>query len=132
MSGPGLATDVAVSTPRILLVEDDAGVRRALQFSLELEAFRVEVFESASALMGRGELTAPGCLVIDYHLPDTNGLDLLDVLRARGVRLPAVLITSNPKEIVRRRAAHSGVEIIEKPLLCDALADAVRDALGRA
>jgi two-component system response regulator FixJ len=132
MNGAAQVTEPAAPDPRILLVEDDAGVRRSLQFSLALEAFRVEAYESASALLGRGDLTTPGCLIIDYHLPDLNGLDLLDALRARGVILPAVLITSHPKGSVCLRAAAAGVEIVEKPLMCDALAIAVRKALSSA
>ena len=117
------------ATDRVILVEDDAAVRQSVQFALELDAFQVDAFESAAALLDRGEFGGPGCLVLDYHLPDGNGLDLLAALRARDVALPAVLISTNPKPAVRRRAREAGVPIVEKPLLCDALADAIRTAL---
>jgi len=116
--------------PRVFLIEDDSAVRRALQFSLELDAFTVEAFESAEALSRRGDLSTAACLVIDYHLPDLNGLDLLQGLRADGVEVPAVLVTSQPNHAVRARAVSAGVEIVEKPLLSDALADAIRAGLA--
>lgn len=116
--------------PRIFVIEDDPAVRRALQFSLELDAFTVEAFESAEALSRRGDLLKAACLVIDYHLPDRNGLDLLEGLRSEGVGLPAVLVTSQPNRAVRARAAAAGVQIVEKPLLSDSLTDAIRAAVS--
>ncbi|OYY84809.1 MAG: response regulator, partial [Rhizobiales bacterium 35-66-30] len=70
-------------------------------------------------------------IVVDYYLPGQDGLELLGQLKARHVSLPAILITSNPAENVRRRASSAGVAIIEKPLLSNALSDAVRDSLAR-
>jgi FixJ family two-component response regulator len=70
--------------------------------------------------------------VLDQNLPGMSGLDLLAVLRARRIDLPAVLITTHPNAALRRRAAQSGVVIIEKPLLGEALVQGVRAALERA
>ncbi len=64
------------------------------------------------------------------RLPDTNGLDLIRGLRGRGVSLPAILITSDPSLLVRSRAQRDGVAIVEKPLLGNALADAIRRAMS--
>ena len=71
-----------------------------------------------------------GCLVLDYNLPGIDGLDLLERLRAAEVTLPAILITTNPRKALRARAALAGVQIVEKPLLTDALRDSVNAALG--
>jgi FixJ family two-component response regulator len=69
--------------------------------------------------------------VIDFKLPEMNGLDLLAALRGRGVQLPAILVTSHPTNALRRRAAEETTPIIEKPLFGDALTDAIRSMLGR-
>lgn len=61
------------------------------------------------------------CLVIEQDLPDGRGLDLLRELRARGVRTPAVLMTTNPTAAFRKRAADAGAPIVEKPLLGEEL-----------
>ena len=124
-----MAPTPPTAAERVILVEDDAAVRQSVQFALELDAFSVDAFDSAAALLDGGDLDSLGCLVLDYHLPDTNGLDLLEHLRARGVVLPAVLVSTNPKAAVRRRAREAGVVIVEKPLLTDALSDAIRTAL---
>ncbi|WP_324749421.1 response regulator [Sphingomonas sp. LY54] len=121
----------ASDCPRILIVDDDAALRSALTFSLELEGFAVEAFESGEALVARGPVPDPGCLVLDYHLPGMDGLALLALLRARGVALPALIITSLPTRSLAARAAAAGAAIIEKPLLCDALAAAIRAAVRK-
>lgn len=118
-----------MTDPTIFLVDDDAAVRAALKFSLELDGFHVETYASAEAV-GQREFPSGGCLVLDYRLPGANGLELLASLRRQGVSLPAILMTTNPGAILRRQARDAGVALVEKPLLCDALACKVREALA--
>lgn len=120
----------SLSRPAVLLVDDDPAVAHAVQFSFDLEGLDVRSFSDAAGLLA-SDIPREGCLVLDYHLPDIDGLDLLERLRANGVRLPAVLMTTNPRMILKARAAVAGVPIIEKPLLTDALLTAVRSALAR-
>lgn len=119
-----------MSVPRILLVDDDPAVCKSLQFSLELEGFDVATFESGEALANEQRIPEHGCLVLDYRLPGMTGLALLGLLRSRGVRLPAVIITSNPNRSLRKAAADAGATLIEKPLLTDALTASIRSLIG--
>jgi FixJ family two-component response regulator len=114
----------------VLLVDDDPAIRSSLKFALELEGFDVRTFALPEEILA-ADLPLRGCIVVDYYLPGQDGLELLGQLKARHVSLPAILITSNPAENVRRRASSAGVAIIEKPLLSNALSDAVRDSLAR-
>jgi two-component system, LuxR family, response regulator FixJ len=115
----------------ILIVEDDEGVREALRFSLATEGHAVRTFASAASILAARDLPESGCLVFDYRLPGMNGLDLLTELRRRGVRLPAVLITTLPSNGLRAQAAAAHVPIIEKPLTGDALSNWVRESLSK-
>ena len=117
--------------PMLLLVDDDPAVRASLQFSLELEGFEIDTFDSGETLMAQPNLKNPACLVLDYRLPGIDGLSLLSVLRARGETCPAVIITSNPTRSVRQRTTDAGAVLIEKPLLSDGLSVAIRRLIDR-
>jgi FixJ family two-component response regulator len=110
---------------RVVLIEDDAALLAALTFAFEVDGYEVEAFATGEAALA-SDLANAACLVVDYWLTDSNGLDLLEQLRADGGRAPAILITSPPTAIVRDRADSMGVAVIEKPLLSDELVDAVR------
>jgi len=114
----------------VLVIDDDPAVRASLRFALEIEGFVVHVFATSDELLARETLPAGACLVVDYILPTMNGLDLVAALRARGVDLPAILITSDPPAHLRREAAAAGMTLVEKPLLGNGLADAIRSALA--
>lgn len=120
----------APARPEIILVDDDAALTNALKFSLELEGFGVRIFTDAESVLAMDPAPDSGCLILDYGLPGIDGLELLDRLRASGVSLPAILITSNPRIALRIRAQAAEVPIVEKPLLTDALLDSVRRALA--
>lgn len=117
--------------PCVILVDDDPAVTHAIQFSFDLEGLDVRSFRDGESLLAAGDLPQTGCLILDHNLPGMDGLALLDRLRAAGIRLPAILITTNPRTALRNRAAAAGVPIIEKPLLTDALLTTVRKALAR-
>ncbi|MEX0852379.1 MAG: response regulator [Bauldia sp.] len=108
----------------VFVVDDDPAVTHSLKFALELEGYTVVVFSLAADVLSAA-FPESGCLLIDYKLPDMNGLDMLAKLRARGVTMPAVLITTAPGEALVRRAAAAGTPIVEKPFLSNALNQAL-------
>jgi DNA-binding response OmpR family regulator len=124
------------ATPRRLLVcvvEDDSALLASICFSLEVQGMDVRCFPTAAALTQDLALASPvDCFVIDQILPDLPGLELLKALRDAGHTAPALLITTNPKEALRVRAAAMGVAILEKPLLGNDLAVAIRAATSQA
>jgi two-component system response regulator FixJ len=117
-----------VAPPIVIVVDDDQDVLGSLKFAFEIEGFEVHAHASPEALLACGRLPDRACLVLDHHMPGMNGLALLSRLRERGDDLPAVLITT-PSVAVANQAAADGVDIIEKPLLCDTLVSKVRALL---
>lgn len=108
--------------PRLLIVDDDPEVLRALTFLAETRGFEVRRCAAASDALAScttGDLYV--CLVIDQKLPDLPGIDLLSQLRDRGIHAPAILITTGPSPTLKRLAGEAGVVIVEKPLLTDML-----------
>lgn len=115
----------------VIVVDDDAAVRQSLKFALELEGMNVRLYESGAELLAEPALPANGCLIVDYYMPSMNGVELMDRLRRRLIRLPAILITARATEDMRRRAARSGFrQVIEKPLEDGTLLDGIRGALS--
>ena len=111
----------------VLVVDDDAGVRDSLKFTLEVEGFEVRTYSSAQELLNETSLPVLSCLVTDYHMPAMNGLELVAQLRDRRVSIPAILITSLADENLRRRAVEDGISLVEKPVF-GALMDSLRKA----
>jgi two-component system, LuxR family, response regulator FixJ len=115
----------------ILIVDDDEAVRDSLRSLMESEGFTVCAFSNGHDLLKEASLPATGCLVVDYHMPAMNGLELVCALRDRGVSIPAILITGNPTEYVRDQAAAIAVLVVEKPRLGSYLLDCVREAIAK-
>lgn len=114
--------------PRVLLVEDDAGVRRSLQLLLEGQGYGVRAFASAAALLADATREADACLVTDYRLGEQDGIALLSALHRAGWSGPAILMTAyRSPELADAARAAGFVQIFDKPLKSHLLID----ALGR-
>lgn len=99
----------------IVIVEDDEFLLGALAFALEADGFTVHTFAAGIPVLS-AKLQVD-CMVVDMRLPDMDGLTLISRLAGNGLRAPTILMTTNPDERTRRRAAEMGVEIVEKPLI---------------
>lgn len=113
----------------VVVVDDDPAVCSSLEFSLEIEGFKVQTFTSGAELLKQEHLPAHGCVIIDYFLPGMNGLEVAMALRSRHISLPIILITTHPNRSLRQSAAAEGIEIIEKPLLGNSLSESIRAAV---
>ena len=95
---------VATETlPLIAIVGDDQAVLNSLEFSLEAQGYDVCAFEDAGDALASQRIAAADCLVIDYGLPDGDGVTLLQGLRQRGVDCPAIIIDGAMPPAIRRR-----------------------------
>lgn len=110
----------------VMVAHDDAAIRDALQFALRLEGAEVNLHESGAGLLADPALPDCACLVLKYHLPEMNGLEILRQVRAKALEMPAILLTSNATPALRAKAAAAGVWLVlEKPIMDGALVNAV-------
>jgi FixJ family two-component response regulator len=117
----------------IALVIDDTAVRGALKFILEVEGLNVRLYDDLAAMLANSDLARCGCMVVDHGMPSMDGLELVEILRARDIAIPVVMITGRADKELRNRAAKAGVHrILQMPIMDDSLLDGVFSALGRA
>jgi len=103
----------ANTLPSIVVIEDDGDIARGLVFSLS-SAYRVEAVQSGSQALELLSGTDPNLLLVDFQLPDTNGIALMSELRARGSRSPAIMISAF--EAQREASLRAGFDqFIAKP-----------------
>ena len=120
----------SAAKPTIYVVDDDVGVLSSLRFLLETDGFSVRTFRSGGAALSAPHSGEVDCYVIDYKMPDINGIDLVGQLRSRGIDAPIVLITGYPDRNIAARAEAAGVKhVVRKPLLDDSLVKHIRVAI---
>jgi len=116
----------------VLLVDDDAGVRRALTRRLQAAGLQVTSFPSAEALLHALEVREPACVVADLRMPGLTGLELQEELVRRGLDLPVLFISGHADVASSVRAMKGGaVDFLEKPIEDTQLLEAIDRALAR-
>ncbi|WP_441239226.1 response regulator [Bradyrhizobium sp. 930_D9_N1_4] len=121
---------ISAAKPTIYVVDDDAAVLGSLQFLLETDGFAVRTFRNAAALLNAGGAPGADCYVIDYKMPDINGIELAGRLRQFDEGTPVILITGYPDRNISARAAAAGVkDVVLKPLLDENLVKRIRHAI---
>jgi len=122
----------AAGSPTVFVVDDDAGMRAAIEGLLKSVGLRSECFGTAQEFLSSKRPDAPSCLVLDVRLPGVNGLDFQRELADAGIRIPIVFITGHGDIPMTVRAMKSGaVEFLTKPFRHQDLLDAIHQALAR-
>lgn len=97
-------------------VDDDDDVRDSMRVLLESFGFTVRAFASAAEFLSHPESEKADCLLLDLQMPGMTGLELLEQLRARGVRTPAILVTANDEDLGSRPARAKVLTVLHKPV----------------
>jgi FixJ family two-component response regulator len=116
----------------VFVVDDDAGLREAIQGLLKSVGLRSESFETAREFLASNRTDQPSCLVLDVRLPGMNGLDFQKELVDAGVHIPIIFVTGHGDIPMTVKAMKSGaVEFLTKPFRDQDLLDAIHQALER-
>ena len=136
LSSPQHSTlDSRHSPATVLLVDDDASVRKALTRLIKSAGYQVQSFGSAREFLDAHvvEVVEKACLVLDVSMPGLNGFDLQKELDAAAAVLPIIFITGHGDIPMSVRAMKSGaVDFLPKPVKDKALMAAIEQALARA
>ena len=118
--------------PTVFVVDDDSGVRAAIQGLLKSAGLRCECFETAEEFLSGKRSDGPSCLVLDVSLPGVNGLEFQRELTDAGLLIPIIFITGHGDIPMTVKAMKSGaVEFLTKPFADQDLLDAIQQALER-
>jgi len=122
----------AAQEPVVFIIDDDRGVREALQSLLRSVGLRVELFDSAAGFMESAPPDVPSCIVLDIRLPRLSGLDFQTELAKAGLDLPIIFITGHGDIQMSVQAMKAGaVDFLTKPFRDQDLLDAVTAAIER-
>jgi FixJ family two-component response regulator len=118
--------------PTVFIIDDDRGMRQAVQDLVESVGLRAESFATGQEFLNRQPTSDPSCLVLDVRLPQMSGLDFQRRLTEIGMQIPIIFITAHGDVPMSVRALKSGaVEFLTKPFRDQDLLDAIQQALQR-
>ena len=131
---PPIPPPPALNPPRILVVEDEAGIAETIHYALASDGFAPEVCGTARQAIERFGAAPPALAILDIGLPDMNGFELFRHLRAlpAGEDVPVVFLTARSGEIDRVVGLEMGADdYIAKPFSPRELVARVRTILRR-
>lgn len=118
--------------PVVMVVEDDAALRSVLLRGLEEEGFRCEAVGTGAQVLERVAELAPQVLVVDVGLPDCDGRDVCQALRARGDETPVLFLTARDALVDRLSGFDAGGDdYLTKPFALDELVARLRALIRR-
>lgn len=118
---------------RVLVVDDEADLRRALERALVLHGYLVDTAIDGSDALGQLAMEAPDVVVLDVAMPDIDGLEVCRRLRSAGDRTPVLMLTARDGVEDRVTGLDAGADdYLVKPFALEELLARIRALLRRA
>ena len=115
-------------SPTIAIVDDDVSVRSSLHRLCRAFGLMSTTYSSGREFLASLNAGAPpaDCLVLDAHMPEMSGPELLQCLRARGLQIPTIVFTADDApETLLRHVTGSVMTFLRKPASADHLLSAI-------
>ncbi len=120
-----------MNSPRVLVVDDDANIRRALGVCLQREGYEAQLVASGEDALGLAAGPPPDVVILDLMLPGLSGLDVCRRLRARS-QVPIIVLSAKGEERDKIQALDLGADdYLTKPFGLGELLARIRVALRR-
>ena len=128
-AAPGRASS---GRPVVLLVDDDAAIRRTMTVGLELEGFDVVCASGGRAALEAVKAVQPAVMLLDLTMPDLDGLEVLARLRAAGDDLPVCVLSAREQVSDRVRGLEAGADdYVVKPFALEEVSARLHALLRR-
>jgi len=122
----------SMSDATMFVVDDDDNIRKSLSRLLRAHNLKVETFASAKEFLARGTFSGRGCALLDYHMPEINGIELHAEMMHIGIALPVIFLTGKadiPTSVLAMK--QGAVDFLLKPVDENNLLDAIDKALKK-
>ena len=128
-AAPGRASS---GRPVVLLVDDDAAIRRTMTVGLELEGFDVVCASGGRAALEAVKAVQPAVMLLDLTMPDLDGLEVLERLRGAGDDLPVCVLSAREQVSDRVRGLEAGADdYVVKPFALEEVSARLHALLRR-
>ena len=122
----------AARRPVVLLVDDDAAIRRTLRIGLDLEGFDIVCASGGRAALEAVKAVKPAVVLLDLTMPDLDGLEVLERLRAAGDDVPVCVVSARDQVSDRVRGLDAGADdYVVKPFALEELSARLHALLRR-
>ncbi|MBX4138584.1 sigma-54-dependent Fis family transcriptional regulator [Pseudomonas rhodesiae] len=116
----------------VIVVDDEASIRTAVEQWLSLSGFEVQLFSRAEECLAQLPRDFAGVILSDVRMPGLSGLELLAEVQRRDADLPVILLTGHGDVPMAVEAMRDGAyDFLEKPFSPDALLNSLRRALDK-
>ena len=116
----------------VYVIDDEEDIRKSLTRSLTKRGYQVESFPSAHEFLENHDPNKPGCLLLDYGMPEMNGLELQEKLNEMELSIPIIFMTGHggiPESVKAIKAG--AIDFLEKPFQQKVLIAAIKSAFER-
>ncbi len=112
------------------ILDDEPEMRKAVRRLLTSRGFQVREFASGTEFLSDAERTSLSCLLLDLHMPEVNGFEVLEALRSSHASMPVIIFTAHDSPgTAERLSALGACAYLKKPVDRDVLMEAIQEAI---
>jgi FixJ family two-component response regulator len=120
------------STPIVFVVDNNFSIRESLATLIQSAGWQSRTFASATEFLAHQKSAIPSCLILDFTLPDLNGLELQERIATERCDMPIIFLSSHVDIPMAVKAIKRGaLEFLIKPFDSDVLLNIIRHAIKR-
>jgi FixJ family two-component response regulator len=115
----------------VIVIDDDASVRRSLATMLERVGYNVSLYDCADAFLQNPVVPSPAVILLDMRMPGTTGVGLQSQLKTLARHVPVIFVSgdSRPEEIITAMK-QGAVDFLLKPFTAQAMMDVIQRAMN--
>ena len=121
-----------IEQPKILVIDDDEGIRRVITTALKDESYIADTATNGKEAIEKSKTIAYNLAIIDIHLPDMEGTQLLSELKETTPRMRKIIVTGFPEVQNAIMAVKKGADdYITKPVRIEVLINSIKEQLRK-